>query len=124
MTTAIARWIGVSLAAVVAAGCATHHHPSPRVSAAEVELRQAETSGAAQYAPLELRLAREKLDRARRALDADDVDRARRLSEEALVDAQVAEAKTNSEKARRNAEEVRKSIEALRSEATRPPDER
>jgi hypothetical protein len=125
MPTAMGRWIGVSLAVSVAAlgGCAAKRQPTPKVQAAEVAYREAEVSGAAQYAPLELRLAREKLDLARRALNDDDRDRARRLSDEALVDAQLAEAKANSEKARRNAEEVRKSIDALRSEATRPVDD-
>ena len=115
-------WVGLSIAvgAVIVGGCAARRGPTPRVQSAEVALREAEVSGSAQYAPLELRLAREKLDQARRAMDDDDRDRAWRLSEEALADAQLAEAKTNSEKARRNAEEVRKSIEALRTEATRP----
>jgi hypothetical protein len=123
-------WIGRSLAmslavgAVAAAGCAGKRGPTPRVETAAVAIRGAERSGGAQYAPLELRLAREKLDKARRALDDDKHDEAWRLSEEALADAQLAEAKANSEKARRNAEEVRQSIQALRSEATRPLEER
>ena len=127
MRTAMRCRVGVVLAVgtVAVAGCAPKRHPSAvRLETAEVAIREAEVSGAAQYAPLDLRLAREKLDRARRALDDDDGDRAHRLSEEALADAQLAEAKTNSEKARYNADEMRKDIEALRSDANPPRDDR
>ena len=126
MRTSMRSQAGLLLAAgaVATAGCAAKRHPTVKLETAEVAIREADVSGAAQYAPLELRLAREKLDRARRALDADDRDHARRLSEEALADAQLAEAKTSSEKARRNADEVRKSIDALQSEANRPRDDR
>jgi hypothetical protein len=44
---------------------------------------------------------------------------ARRLAEEALVDAQLAEAKAASEDARRVATDVRQSLETLRREAER-----
>src|SRR6266850_1012248 len=119
---AVTRWLGRSVLVVTVAigGCAAKRQPTAKLEVVEVALREADASGSAQYAPLELRLAREKLDLARRAMNADDPERARRLSEEALADAQLAEAKTNTEKARRNAEEVRKGTEALHEEATRP----
>ena len=47
---------------------------------------------------------------------------ARRLAEQALVDAQLAEARARSEVARQNATELRASIETLQDElARRPP---
>ena len=45
--------------------------------------------------------------------------KARRLAEEALVDARLAESKANSEIARRDAAELQKTIESLRAEAQR-----
>lgn len=122
MRAVVRRWRSplLLLGAVAVIGCAARRQPTAKLEVVEVALREADGSGAAQYAPLELRLAREKLDLARQAMDSDDPDRARRLSDEALVDAQLAEAKTRSEKARRNTEEVRKSISALHEEATRP----
>ena len=45
--------------------------------------------------------------------------KARRLAEEALVDARLAESKANSEMAKRNAAELQKTIESLRAEAQR-----
>jgi hypothetical protein len=88
--------------------------------AADVAVREAEESGAGEHAPLELRLAREKLDEAKRAIDGDEYELARRLAEQAYVDAQLAEAKAHSEKAREAAQEVRRTVDAVREEANRP----
>jgi hypothetical protein len=66
-----------------------------------------------------LRLAQEKLDGARAAMAEEHHERARRLAEQALVDAQLAEARAEAESARHTAGELRRSIEALRVEAAR-----
>lgn len=108
-----------ALAAI--AGCSSERPPVDALSAADLAVRQAETSKAPQSAPLELRLAHEKLDSARQAMDKDDYEKARRMAEEALVDAQLAQAKAESESARKNADELRRSIEALGREAQRMP---
>jgi hypothetical protein len=105
---------------VMIGGCAARRAPTAKVSTADVAVREAEEVDAAEHAPLELRLAREKLEKARRAMDDDEYDRARRLSEEAFADAQLAEAKARAEKARLHAEELRKSVQVLRREAERP----
>jgi hypothetical protein len=113
--------IGAAIVAgVMIAGCSTHRPPTAKVATADVAIRQAEEAEAPEYAPLELRLAREKLEKARRAMDDDEDERARRLSEEAFVDAQLAQAKARAEKARRHADEMERSVEALKSEAERP----
>ncbi len=64
-------------------------------------------------------MAADKLDEAKRAMNKEEYAVARRLAEEALVDAQVAEAKAASEDARRAANDMRQSIETLRREAER-----
>jgi Domain of unknown function (DUF4398) len=69
--------------------------------------------------PLELRLAREELDSARLSLDAREYERARRLAEQALADARIAEARAETQSARQAARDLRLSIEALRYEAAR-----
>ncbi|MGE0681967.1 MAG: DUF4398 domain-containing protein [Candidatus Binatia bacterium] len=102
-------------------GCSAGRPPTESLSTAELTVTRAADSGASQYAPLELRIAREKLDGAKRAMTAEEYDRARRLAEQAQVDAQFAETKAQAERARQNAEETRKSIEALRREAERTP---
>src|SRR5262249_58071198 len=70
-------------------------------------------------APIELRLAMEELDSARLALDARDYDRARRLADQALTDAHLAEVRSESENARHAARDLRLSSEALRAESGR-----
>jgi hypothetical protein len=52
-------------------------------------------------------------------MEKEEYTRARRLAEEALVDAQLAEAKADSEEARRAANDLRQSLETLRREAQR-----
>ncbi|HJY84771.1 MAG TPA: DUF4398 domain-containing protein [Candidatus Binatia bacterium] len=71
------------------------------------------------YPPIELRLAREELDSARLALDLREYERARRLAEQALADARLAEVRAGTESARQAARDLRLSIETLRNEAMR-----
>ena len=102
------------------AGCASAP-PTVAISNAEIAIRKADTVGAAQHAPLELHVAREKLDSASQALEEGESEVARRLAEQALVDAELAEAKTRAAKARQNANEVAKTVDALRGEASPEP---
>ena len=106
---------------LLAASCSSQRPPVDVLSAADLAVRQAEASKAPQSAPLDLRLAQEKLSSARQAMDKDDYEKARRMAEEALVDAQLAQAKAESESARKNADELRSSIEPLSREAQRAP---
>jgi hypothetical protein len=122
MTTTL-RWTMTGVAALVLVGCATYRRPDAELAQADLALRDAEQADAATLSPLELRLARDKLQRARDAVDDDENLRARRLAEQALVDAQLAEAKARAEKTERMASEARRTIGALESESTRPLDE-
>jgi hypothetical protein len=88
------------------------------VAKAELAVEHAADSNAMAYAPVELAMAQDKLSAARRAMDRDDNDDARRLANEALVHAQLAEAKADSESARLAAEQTRRSIEALQRDTT------
>jgi hypothetical protein len=89
------------------------------MAAAELALTQAEDAEVAARAPAPYALARDKLERARNAMaDGENVE-ARRLAEQALVDAQLAEAEARSEVAREHADELRQSIETLREELAR-----
>jgi hypothetical protein len=71
---------------------------------------------ASQYAPLELRTARDKLESAEAAMRREDYVRARHLAEEALVDAQLASEKTRSEKVQENLAVLRRTILTLKNE--------
>jgi Domain of unknown function (DUF4398) len=118
--TMLRRWIGVLLVcgALGMVGCAGKP-PLANFSQAELAVQEADTKTASQYAPLELKTAREQLADAKRAMDDEEYDEARRLADEALVNAQLAEAKAGAEKARQAAAELQKSIQTLRAEAER-----
>ncbi len=99
-------------------GCAGTSPPLDTVSTAEMALNRALSAQAAQYAPLELRLAQEKLDRAKSALHEEEYEEARRQAEKAEVDARLAETKALSERARQHGEEVEQTMDILEDEAT------
>ena len=100
--------------------CASVSPPTDQISAAEAAIRQAESLGAVELAPLQMRVAREKLDEARSIAqneDGDHMRHAKRLAEESALEARLAEetARTAAfEKARNDAAAT---IDAMRREA-------
>jgi hypothetical protein len=110
--------IGAGMIAGLAA-CAGDPEPEAELAAAEVAVDEAEEANAPAQASGSYELARDKLERAREAMDDGDNLEARRLAEQALVDAQLAEAEARSEVARTNADELRTSIETLQDELAR-----
>jgi Domain of unknown function (DUF4398) len=104
------------------AACASGPPPDAEIAAAETALTEAAYANAVERAPAPLALARDKLERARRAAADGDNQEAARLAEQAMVDAQLAAAEARSELAREHAEELRMSIQTLRDEVGgRPP---
>lgn len=110
----------VLLVALLAA-CRTPEGPALAVSEAENAVERVMVGEATEHAPLELRLAREKLDEAREALAAEQYDDARRLAEKAIVDARLAEVKAEAATARATADDLQQGVETIRSEAERAP---
>ena len=91
--------------------------PTEPLAKAELGLRAASEARAADFAPLDLQSAREKIDESKRAMAANRYEEARRLAEKAQVEAELAEARAEAEIMRLAAEELRKSIDARRAEA-------
>ena len=112
-------WITGIAFALAAGACSTPRKPAQEIEKAEAAIESADSTSAPADAPLELKLAREKTERAKAALRDEEYDQARRLAEQAQVDAQLAEARAESETARENARERERTIETLRDEATR-----
>jgi hypothetical protein len=110
---------GLTGAALLAAACASLPEPKGEVANADLALRKAEAVNAAEFAPLDARLAREKLEGARLAVRDENYLKARRLAEAAEVDALVAEAKARSTRVQRSTQEVRDQVEKMRGEADR-----
>lgn len=110
----VALLIGVS-------GCSTVPAPpleQMAVSRSAVE-RVSSSPNVADAAPVEMQLARQKLERAQRAMNDKDFALARRLAEEAEVDARVAEARASSARGERALKEVQDSVRALQEELNR-----
>ena len=116
------RHAGAAAALALAAGCATMAPPTDEIANAELAVRKAEQADAPQFSPLEMRVAREKLQEARdlsRSTRNDDLIKARRLAEDALVQAQLAEAVANRERAVASRAEAQRTIDTLRDEIKR-----
>ncbi len=118
----ISALAGVAAAVTLMVGCATMAPPTDELANAELAVRKAEQANAPQYSPLEMRVAREKLQEARdlsRSEQNDDLIKGRRLAEDALVQAQLAEAVANKERAKANLAEAQQTIDTLRDEISR-----
>lgn len=109
----------ILIGGLLALGCAAKVAPVENITGAAMAIKEAENSNAGVYAPLELRLAEEKLNAAKQAMAREDYRQAQRLADEALADAQLAEAKSRAEKSKITAEEMRESIETLKHEIER-----
>lgn len=111
---------GALLIALLAfGGCASTPVPHESMAVATAALAQANTAGTGALAPNELRIAVDKLAAARAALAAGDSERARRLAEQATLDAQVAEMQAQSVRATTAARESAEAARVLREELNR-----
>lgn len=110
-----------SVALVVTIGACRSAGPPPttQMAQARTAVQQAEEAGAIEYAGMEFRRAQQKLEEARAAVADKKHARARRLAEQASVDAELAAAKTRTAKAEEAVEELRESIRVLQQEASR-----
>lgn len=98
------------------AACATTP-PDPRLlDNARDAIAQAESAEAEEYAPLELRFAHERLTAAEQALDNEREDEARRLAEQAELEAQLALARTRAALARAELQSKQRELEQIRED--------
>ena len=112
-----ARW-GIAIAAA-ALGLACESTPPPRDALAEAEeaVSRARANDADRFAPLALRKAEDKLEQARAAArDDDQYGTARRLAEQAQVDAQLALAESDRAKTQQDVDELAQTVRALEEE--------
>jgi len=117
--TVAASAVAAAITVLIVSGCAsTGDMPREQMAVARAAVdRSAGPAGA--DAPVEVAEARSKLERATAAAARKDYDAARRLAEQAEVDANLAEAKSHSVRADRALKEVREGIRQLREEMSR-----
>jgi hypothetical protein len=82
-------------------------------------IANAASAGGGEAAPVEMRSAQDKLDRANRAMDRKEYVEARQLAEAAQVDARLAEKKAESTKAGKSAAVIQEDLRVLREELER-----
>jgi predicted lipid-binding transport protein (Tim44 family) len=110
-----ARTALAAIVPIILAACSSTPSPVAEISAAQTAVTAAEQADAAQHAPGDLDRARDKLTLAQSAMQEEEIDEARRLAEQALVDARLAEAKSRADVARRDANKVQAGMDELRS---------
>lgn len=108
--------LGISMVFV---SCASSRPPVQEIAQSEAVINQADQVGAEEYAPLEIREARKKLQNARELESQEKYEEARRMALRAEVDAELAEAKALSEKAQNAVQQLRESIRLLKEEIER-----
>jgi len=109
----------IGCAVVVIAGCASMPPPTEQIAVSRSAIANAVSAGGSEYAPMEMRTAQEKMDRADRAMDKKDYDEARSLAEEAQTDARLAEKKAQAGKAEKAAVVMKDDNRVLREEIDR-----
>jgi len=114
-----AHAVAFALAAVIV-GCGTSTPPPTSLMAvSSAALSDAVSAGGNEFAPAEMRTARDKLDRAKTAMTAEEYELARSLALEVQVDAQLAQAKAHTAKALQAAAAVKADSKALSEEMQR-----
>ncbi|MDO5087995.1 MAG: DUF4398 domain-containing protein [Comamonadaceae bacterium] len=102
------------------AACSSVPPPKEEMAVAKTTVdRVTAAPGTAASAAVELQAARDKLTRAQRAMHDKDYVQARRLAEQAQVDARLAESKAAAARGQQAVRELQESIRALNDELQR-----
>lgn len=107
-------------AVVLTVGCSSLKTPATAdVAVSQAAVENAAGAGGAQFAPVEMNAAREKLALANKAMTAKNYKLAVDLANQAQADAKLAQGKANSAKAQAAADAVQDDIRVLREELDR-----
>jgi Domain of unknown function (DUF4398) len=101
------------------AACASVPAPTEQMAVSTAAVANAVSAGGPEWAAADMRMAREKLDRANAAMTTKDYASARTWAHEAQVDAQVAAARARSNKAQKAADVMQEDSRVLREELDR-----
>lgn len=100
-------------------GCATVPAPTEQMAVSKASIERATSVGGNEFSPVELRSAVDKMNAAEKAMAEEKYVKARRLAEQAQVDAQLAETKTALSKAELAVKSAEDSDRILRQEIDR-----
>lgn len=93
--------------------------PSEQFAVSRAAVNSAVSAGGTEFAPVEMRAAQEKLNKAEAAIFEKRYDDAKRLAQQAEWDARVAERKAQATKAEKAVEDAKQGIQELREESQR-----
>jgi hypothetical protein len=109
-----------SAATLLMVGCSSLKTPATAdVAVSKAAVENAAGAGGAQFAPLEMTAAREKLALANKAMLAKDYKLAREMANQSQADAKLAEGKADSAKAQAAANALQDDIRVMREELER-----
>ncbi len=109
-----------AFAALTTFGCSSMKTPATaELAVSKAAVDNAAGAGAAEFAPLEMRSAREKLANANKAMAAKNYELANDLATQAEADAKLAHGKANSAKAQKASAALQDDIRVLREELIR-----
>jgi hypothetical protein len=115
--------IGAAVAtAIFVSGCtSTSAIPAPteQMAVSRATLNAANSAGASEFAPVQIKSAMDKMDTAERAMGAKNYDLARTMAEQAQVDAQLAATAARASKAQKAADALQQSNRILKKELDR-----
>lgn len=109
------RVLPLILAGGLLAGCASDPGPKPdqQLQATRTAITEADRAGAQDVEPAMLTGAREKLDSAAALIEQQEYEKAKRLLEQAELDARLAEARAQSQELRNEIGDLKASIDSL-----------
>lgn len=122
MTKNTKLWVAVLCAVtmVLSVGCSSLKTPATaNVAVSKAAVDNAAGAGGAEFAPLEMASAREKMVLANKAMAARDYKLANDLASQAQADARLAQGKANTAKAQAAANALQDDIRVLREELER-----
>ena len=103
----------IALICLVFTACATVRPDISILETAEQAILAAEAVGGDEFAPVEMRFAREKLESARKGMEKEKYEVAVYLVDESTINSELAMEKARTAKSRRRVNELRKSNEEL-----------
>lgn len=103
-------------------GCAAKMRPpTDLISEAEMTIMRARKANAINFAPLDLKYAEEKIAIAKKEMVKENYEKSYQLAQDALLDAQAAEAKSNAAEAKGLSKKMEETIKTLKQEIERTP---
>ncbi len=107
------------LGITILTGCSGMKPPHEEIARSAYTIKAAEEDGARELAPLELRQAKKTLEKAQAALKNEDYEEALNYAKTAELEAQLAQAITESASNNAAAQEIKESIRTLKKELDR-----